>query len=122
MAKSAKEIVMGYQKALGEGDWKAARTFLDDKMSFKGPIAAYDTPEPYLKDLQQLHHIVEDVKMQKMFVDGDDVCLLYDMVTNTPAGTAFICEWHHVKNGKISAVRVVFDGRPFAPMWEKMGK
>ena len=44
---------------------------------------------------------------------------LDDLVTHTPAGTAFIAEWHHVKNGKIDRIRVVFDARPFAPM---MGK
>jgi hypothetical protein len=117
-AKSAKEIVMGYQKALGSGDWKSARGFLDDNMSFKGPIAAYDKPEPYIEDLKKLHHIVKGVDMKKVFVDGDDVCLLYDMITDTPAGTAYISEWYHVKGEKISAVRVVFDARPFAAMWK----
>ena len=54
-----------------------------------------------------------------MFVDGDDVCLLYDMVTNTPAGTAFISEWHQVRGDKIAAIRVVFDPRPFVPMFSR---
>jgi hypothetical protein len=27
-----------------------------------------------------------------MFAAGNDVCVLYDMVTNTPAGTAFILD------------------------------
>jgi len=57
--------------------------------------------------------------MKKTFVDGDDVCLLYDMITSTPAGTAFICEWYHVKGEKIASIRVVFDATPFASMWEK---
>jgi len=41
------------------------------------------------------------------------------MVTKTPAGTAFIAEWHQVKGGKIAAIRVVFDARPFALMFSK---
>jgi hypothetical protein len=39
------------------------------------------------------------------------------MVTETPAGTAFVCEWYKVKGEKISSVRVVFDARPFAAMF-----
>jgi len=115
----AKDIVMEYQRALGSNDWTAARRFLKDDMKFKGPIAAYDRPEPYLEDLKKLHPIIKGVDMKKIFVDGDDVCLLYDMITNTPAGTAFISEWYHVEGKKIASVRVVFDARPFAAMSER---
>jgi hypothetical protein len=52
-----------------------------------------------------------------VFVDGDDVCVLYDMVTNTPVGTALIVEWHKLKDDKIAAITAVFDARPFAPMF-----
>ena len=31
------------------------------------------------------------------------MCILYDVVTNTAAGTAFIAKWHQVKGGRISA-------------------
>jgi hypothetical protein len=41
------------------------------------------------------------------------------MVTNTPAGTAFVCEWYQVKGEKIADVRIVFDARPFAAMFAK---
>jgi len=115
----ARDIVLGYQRALGSNDWAAARRFLKDSMTFKGPIAAYDRPEPYLEDLKKLHPMIRGVEMKKTFVDGDDVCLLYDMITNTPAGTAFISEWYHVEGEKIASLRVVFDARPFAAMWEK---
>jgi hypothetical protein len=110
---------MGYQKALGSGDWKGARYFLKDDLKFKGPIAEHDTSEAYIEDLKRLHGIIKRVDVKKVFADGDDVCLLYDMVTNTPAGTAFICEWYHVEGGKVGSIRVVFDARPFAPLFAK---
>jgi len=116
---NAKDVVNGFQRALGKGDFQAARTFLDDHLAFVGPFESFDRPEPYLQSLERLHHIIARVEPKKMFVDGDDVCILYDMVTNTPAGTAFISEWHHVKGDKIAAIRVVFDPRPFEPMFKK---
>ncbi len=116
---SAKEIVLGYQRALGSNDWKEARRYLKDNMTFKGPLASHDEPGPYLEDLKKLHPIIKGVDMKKVFADSDDVCLLYDMVTNTPAGTAFISEWYHVEGEKIASLRVVFDARPFAFMFEK---
>jgi len=116
---NAKETVMGFKQALGSGDWKVARGFLADEISFVGPFDTFTRPDDYLAALQKLHHIVERVETRRTFADGEDVCLLYDMVTNTPAGTAFISEWFQVKGGKIAAVRVVFDARPFAPLFKK---
>ena len=118
MANTA-AIVQGFMQAMEKGDFGAARKYLDDNLSFQGPIETFVKPEPYLESLKKLHHIIERVDVKKMFVDGDDVCLLYDMVTKTPAGTAFIAEWHQVKSGKIAAIRVVFDARPFAAMFAK---
>ena len=115
----AKEIVLGFQKALGGGDWDVARQFLSNRLSFVGPFESLDRPEPVLDALRRLHPIIERIEPKKMFVDGDDVCMLYDMVTKTPAGTAFICEWYRVKGDKIASIRVVFDARPFAPLFGK---
>ena len=116
---TAREVVGGFQKALGKGDFKAAKTYLDDHLQFVGPFESFDRPEPYLESLERLHHIIVRVEPKKTFYEGDDVCLLYDVVTNTPAGTAFIVEWHHVKGDKIQAIRVVFDPRPFAPLFKR---
>jgi ketosteroid isomerase-like protein len=118
MAK-ATEIVQSFQQALGRGDVAAARNLLHDNLSFRGPIDAFERPEPYLEALKKLHPIVERIDVKKIFVDGSDVCLLYDMVTKTPAGTAFIAEWFQVRGEKIASIRAVFDARPFAAMFGK---
>ena len=117
--EQAKEVVQGFQKAMGAGDWAPARRYLSDDLNFVGPFESFTKSDDYLAALQKLHHIVERVEPRKMFVDGEDVCMLYDMVTSTPAGTAFISEWYKVKGGKVASVRVVFDPRPFAPLFKK---
>ncbi|MCI4339876.1 MAG: nuclear transport factor 2 family protein [Thermoplasmata archaeon] len=116
---AAKDVVMGFQAAMGRDDWTGARSHLSDHLQFTGPFESFTKPESYLEALQKLHHIVDRVDVHKVFTDGDDVCVLYDLVTHTPAGTAFVAEWHHVSGAKIDRIRVVFDARPFAPM---MGK
>ncbi len=113
------DVVQSFMKAMEKGDFAEARGLLADRFSFQGPIDTFDRPEQYLESLKKLHAIIERVEVKKVFVDGDDVCLLYDMVTRTPAGTAFIAEWHRVKGGKIAEIRVVFDARPFAAMFAK---
>ena len=115
----SKEVVMSYQRSLGSQDYKTARSMMsDDGFSFRGPLATHDKPEGLLEDLKQLHHIVKGVEMKKIFADGEDVCLLYDLITTSPDATSFTCEWYTVKNSKIKSVRVVFDARPYAAMFE----
>src|SRR6266496_3726539 len=87
---NASDIVESYRGALGKGDFDTAR---------------------------RLASIIQRIDLKKVFVDGDDVCVLYEMVTSTPAGTAFIAEWYQVKDGKIAALRAVFDARPFAALF-----
>lgn len=117
--EQAKDVVQGFQKAMGQGDWGAARRCLADDLQFVGPFESFTRADDYLAALQKLHHIIVRVEPRKMFVDGEDVCMLYDMVTNTPAGTAYVSEWYKVKGGKVASVRVVFDARPFAPLFKK---
>jgi ketosteroid isomerase-like protein len=116
---SGKDVVMAYQAAMGKGDMKAARGMLADDLSFTGPFDTFHSPEPYLAALGRLAPMIKRIDMKRMFADGDEVALFYDLVTNSPAGTAPCAEYYRVKGNKITHIQVYFDGRPFAPMFEK---
>jgi hypothetical protein len=57
----------------------------------------------------------ERAKKRKVFVDGDDVCVICDLKT-APVPSSRTCEWYQVRDGRIASVSVVFDARPFAPL------
>lgn len=50
-------------------------------------------------------------KIKKVFEEGTDVCLLYD-INMGGKETIFTCGWYHLKNNKIKSLKVVFDPRP----------
>ena len=111
-AKSPKEIVMEYLQALIERrDFKSARSFLKDNVSYVSPLNSFDGAEPYLKYNESLHLPKPDIK--KIFTDGEDVCLLYEMTITTQPAPLFVSFWAHVDDGKISSINVNFDPRPF---------
>jgi hypothetical protein len=114
-----KAIADKFFKAWTTGDFDIARGLLHDDLSFDGPLDKFDNADAYIAALTGLAQIVESVEEQKVFVDGNDVCVIYNLVTNTPAGSALTAEWYHLRNAKISAVRVIFDARPFAAMFEE---
>ncbi len=62
------------------GDFDTARHLLHDDVSFQGPIDAFDNAEAYLAALRGLSQIVKGAEQQHVFVDGDDVCVIYDLI------------------------------------------
>ncbi len=116
---NAADVVIWLMSALSERDYASARRLLADNLTFEGPFDTFIEPDSHLEALRGLYPIVKTITRRRLFEDGDDVCLLYDMETNTPIGTAFICEWFKVDGEKIKAIRAVFDALPFAPMFAR---
>lgn len=51
---------------------------------------------------------------KKVFEDGNDVSLLYELKVGTPQVTSLVCLWAHVgDDGKIRSFRLIFDPRPY---------
>ena len=110
----ADDVVAEYQKALGDGNFDAARRLLQDDLRFKGPFDEFTSADDYLKTVRGLWTIVESVDVEHVSSSGNEVVVLYEMATKTPAGTALICEWYSVEGGKIAWIRALFDSAPFA--------
>jgi ketosteroid isomerase-like protein len=111
----ARDVVERYHRAFGGKDFATARSLLADDLDFRGPIDTFRSADDYLAAIQRLSSIVEGVEVERVIADGDDVAVFYGLVTSTPAGTAPVAEWYRVRDGKIAAIRVYFDARPFAP-------
>lgn len=109
-----RDVVARYQAALGAGDLGQARGLLRDDLRFEGPFDAFDSADDYWKAIQGLWTIVDSVDVRHVSSDGNQVVVLYDMVTKTPAGTQLVCEWYGVQDDRIAWIRAVFDSAPFA--------
>lgn len=112
--KTPKEVVAAYQTAMGQGDWKTARGFLKDDLSFTGPLDRFHRADDYIGALQKLYPMVESVDVKRIFSEGSDVAILCDLHFKPPMPTMYVVEWYTVSGEKISRVQVVFDPRPMA--------
>jgi ketosteroid isomerase-like protein len=113
MTATPREIVERYHEAWGRKDFEAARGFLHDDLSFTGPIDTFDNADDYLAAVQRLAPMVTGVDVKRILGEDDDVVVLFDLLT--VKGPAPVAEWYRVRDGKIGAVQVYFDARPFAP-------
>ena len=114
---SSVEPAMKYFNHWSKKEYQASAKYLAENLSFKGPIDTFNNSKDYLQALDKLAPIVLEVKKKKTFVDGNDACFVYDLVTSTPAGTVPCAEWIHSEHGKVKAIQVFFDARPFAAMF-----
>jgi hypothetical protein len=63
-------------------------------------------------------HVRNDLK--QVFVNGDEVCLVYDFVTDTSVGIVPTVEWLHLDDGRIKSISVIFDQMPWNTVMEEL--
>jgi len=113
----AARVAEAFFEAWTSKNFERARGLVHDDLSFEGPIDSFSDADSYLASLRRLSGMVTGVQKQKVFEDGDDVCIIYDLET-APVPSSRTCEWYRVRDGKVASVSVVFDARPFAPLFE----
>ncbi len=106
----ARTVAATYFRAWKERDFATVRGILADDVSFRGPLATLDGADDCVEGLRGMAHILDDVVVHHVFVDGPDVLTWFDLhtVAAPPAPTA---NWQHVEDGRITRIRVTFDPR-----------
>lgn len=107
--KNAREVVMAYIDALDGQDFDLASSFIDENVKIIGPAGeGFGKPKNFT-DMLKRYSGKYDIKRE--FVDGNEVCLLYDY--HTSGNVVYMCSWYKVRNGKIEFIRTVFDPAAF---------
>jgi YHS domain-containing protein len=56
---------------------------------------------------------VTGVETRKVFADGADVCILYELRLEGPVASAPVAEWCRLDGDKIVSIRTILDSAPF---------
>lgn len=107
--ETTQKIVDGYSSAWASGDLKTARSYLADNLEFRGSIDNFNDADSLISALSVFLHILKSVKIIRTFYDEDEAILMYDCVTDSPAGTIRTVEYFKVDDGKIKEIKLVFD-------------
>jgi len=101
-----KEVVLSLINALNNEDFTLARSFVNDGMTFVGVLGSRDGANAYFKDMELMKLKYE---LQKVFVEGNDVCLIYTLKMSGVNVTC--CGLYEVQDGKVVSLKVIFDPR-----------
>jgi hypothetical protein len=101
--------VTAYHEAWTHRDMDTARSCLADDLDFQGPIDTFSSADEFIVALTALAQMLIRVDLLQRFDTDDAAALLYDCVTNSPAGTIRTAEFFGLRDGKIASIRLVFD-------------
>ena len=111
---------MAYIEAVGQKQFERVATLLHPDVEFKMPGRAVTGAQAYVASLQRLAPILLRNDVKKTVVEGQDVCVIYDFVTDTAAGAVPSVEWLRVEDGRIRSIQLVFHSQPWSAVVEEL--
>ena len=108
-------LVNQYLTSFYAGDFESAESLVSDDFHFKGPFVEVNGRREFLSAASRLRQIVRGHVLLKQWEDGADICSIYDVNLQTPAGSGSVMmvEWNRVLNGKLVSGRLIFDTGAF---------
>src|SRR5688572_6596929 len=122
MTNDPRNIALSYIEACGRKDFQAVEKLLDPDLTFVGPGNRLTGAAPYLAVLRRIGAVWVRSDVKKVFTEAPEVCVIYDFVTDTPAGSVPIVEWLRVEGGRVTSVTLVFDRIAFKPASDEIAR
>ena len=109
MATDARELLTSYIQAVGERRLEALPPLLDPDAEFALGDNTFRGRDAFVGAFRRLLPIIDRNDIRHLFVDGDEACVVYNFVTNTPVGAVLSVEYIKLRNGRIASSTLVFE-------------
>jgi hypothetical protein len=98
-----------YLDALSRKDFDAFERLLAADVTFHGPQATLSGRAAVANAYRRLGPMLERTELKKVFIDGEELGLIYDFVTNTAAGAVPTLEWLTLDGGLVRSIWLLTD-------------
>jgi len=122
MKNDLTSLAVAYLEAVGKKEFNKVQELLAPDLKFTGPTMTRSTAQDFIGALKRLGaiHVRNDVK--RVFTDGDEVCVIYDFVTDTPAGALPTIEWLQFEKGRIRSINLYYDRVPWKAVMDEIAQ
>ena len=117
-----KSLAVRYIEAAGSKDYAAITPMLAPDVTFKGVAFETRGAEEFIAPFKRMAPVWVRSDIRNVFVEGDQVCVIYDFVTDTDAVSVPCIELITFRDEKITRVELFFDRVQFAPAAEALAK
>jgi len=101
-------LAIAYIEAVGQKQFDRVAELLHPDVEFLTSGPSIRGVPAYVGALRRLAPIVVRNDVHTTIVDGNDVAVVYDFVTDTPAGSVPTIEWITTDAGRIRTSRLIF--------------
>lgn len=113
MSTDRKTLALEYLNAVGNQQYERIEALLAPDVKFRGPMMTRTSAAELVGALKRLGAIHVRNEVRRIFADGDEVCVIYDFVTDTPAGALPTIEWLRFAGDRIAAIDLYYDRLPW---------
>ena len=108
MQNDPRALAVAYIEAVGNKDFDRVAELLHPDADFVTSGPSIQGIPAYVGALRRLAPILVRNDVHSTVVDGNDVAIVYDFVTDTPAGAVPTVEWLTTEGGRIRTSRLIF--------------
>jgi hypothetical protein len=108
MQNDPRALAVAYIDAVGNKDFDRVAELLHPEVEFVTTGPRIQGLPAFVGALRRLAPILVRNDVQATIVDGNDVAIVYDFVTDTPAGAVPTIEWLTTDKGRIRTSRLIF--------------
>ena len=109
MQSRVHDLVVSYLQAVGERRLEALPAMLEPDAEFTVGDTTLRGAEAFVGGFERLVPIILRNDIRRLFVDGDEACVVYDFVTDTPAEAVLSVEYIKVRSGRIASSLLLFE-------------
>ena len=113
-------IAISYIEAVGRRDFDQVAALLHPAVQFESPARNVRGAAEYIAALRKLAPIITRNEIKTTIAEGDDVCVVYDFVTDTSVGAVPSIECVTVRDGCIRKVRLIFHSQPWGTVIDEL--
>ena len=109
MDAQIRDLVTAYITAVGQRRLEALPPLLTPDAEFTLGDTTLRGADAFVGAFKRLLPIIVRNDIRRIFVDGDEACVIYDFVTDTPAGAVLSVEYIKIRDGRIASTLLVFE-------------
>lgn len=113
MSEPTLNIVQAYLGAWQRKDVAAIAELLDADVHFVGPMMDVSGRDRVIASTERIMSMLREFRVRYTFVSGDRAMFTYDFICDPPIGTCRTAEMIEIKGGRIHAIELFYDARPF---------
>lgn len=114
---------LAYLDAVAQKDFARCAALCHPDIAFVTPAARYDGCASLVEAFRRIGAIHVRSDVQRVFADRDEVCVIYDFVTDTSVGKVTTVEWLRFDaEGRIAHVALIYDQVPWLTVRQELAQ